>query len=125
MLGWMITVYRQADGGGRAASRRSRQGVQVARWQGGLQACQWLLDLVPTGAAVDLGGNGYPSTLTAKAGAVLPVVRLGPPHENETWRADPHDILGPGWVGHTIVDEDEAARCHDDEWLIVEIWDES
>ena len=125
MMGWMISLYRQRDGGSAPATVGAEQGALVAQWQGGVEARRWLLDLVPTGSAVDLGGSGYPSMMSTKAGAVIPVVRDGAPHENRLWHAGRDDILGPGWAGQTVFNESEAALSDDEEWLIVEAWDES
>lgn len=125
MLGWMITVNRQADGGASPAVRDSVAGDLVAQWQGGLDAIDWLRDLTETGDAVDLGGNGYPFLMTAKASAVLHVIESGPPYENKRWKHDVGDILTPRWVGRTVFDPEVAQTCVSDEWLMIEIYDES
>jgi hypothetical protein len=125
MLGWMITVRRQAAGRTGPAGRRSVAGDLVAQWQGGPDAIDWLRDLTGHGDAVDLGGDGYPFLITAKAGAVLPVIEGGPPHENELWVHDTDDLLTSRWAGHTVLNPDVAARCGEEEWLIIEIYDES
>lgn len=125
MLGWMIAVHRQASRRSRPAKPASSLGPLVAQWQGGVNAVDWLRALTSTGDAVDLGGNGYPFRLTATAGAVLPVVEAGPPHEQPVWHTDTGDVLTNAWVGHTVFDVEVARACAPNEWLIVEIWDES
>jgi hypothetical protein len=125
MLGWMITVRRQAAGGAEPAEQESVAGDLVAQWQGRLDAIDWLRDLTKTGNAVDLGGNGYPFLMTVKAAAVLPVIESGPPHENELWGHDAGDILTSRWAGRTVFNPDVAVQCGDEEWLMVEIFDES
>lgn len=125
MIGWMIAVHRKTGWKGRPASASSSLGALVAQWQGAPAAIDWLRDLAHTDDAVDLGGNGYPMRITAKAGAVLPVVEAGPPFENKQWQADPADVLTDQWVGHTVFNTEVARACASDEWLIVEIWDES
>lgn len=125
MLGWMITVYRQDEGRGQPATRDAAMGSRVAQWQGQLDAIDWLRDLTHIGDVVELGGNGYPSMMTARAGAVLPVIESGPPYANKFWLADATDILTPKWIGRTVFDSEVAGECDPDEWLIVEIWDES
>lgn len=85
----------------------------------------WLEDLVASGSAVDLGGNGYPFRMTARAGAVLPVVRTGPPHANEHWIMGVGDIVDERWAGKTVYVPEVAEACSDDEWLMTMIWDES
>jgi hypothetical protein len=118
-------VYRQQNADARPARTGSPAGSLVARWQGGLNAVDWLNDLVPTGEAIDLGGNGYPSRMTARAGAVLSAIENGPPEAHEPWVADRTDILLPHWAGKTVYEREIANACTDDEWLIIEIWDES
>lgn len=53
-LGWLITVYRQARGGGSPAQKESAKGAQIAIWQCGLYGLDWLDDLVKLGKAVSL-----------------------------------------------------------------------
>lgn len=125
MLGWMITVCRQAAGGAAPAEQESVAGDLVAQWQGRLGAIDWLRDLTKAGNAVDLGGNGYPFLITVKAGAVLPVIESGPPDENKLWGYDAGDILTSRWAGRTVFNADVAGQCGDEEWLMVEIYDES
>lgn len=133
MLGWFITVHRKTFRRRRPASSTSGCGPRIAAWQGGLDAIDWLEALVPDGSVIDLGGDGYPRRFTARAGAILPTVLGGPPEANERWVAgahdrfiaEPSDALGTGWLGATTVDRDQAATCTPDEWLVVEVWDES
>lgn len=122
----MITLHRQAGDTTSPATPDSPTGELVARWQGRFQARHWLDDLVVAGSAIDLGGDGYPSWMTARAGAVIPVVRDGPPHARDTWVMGEHDVVDlRRWPGKTVYDGEVAAACHDDEWLLIEIWDES
>ena len=133
MLGWFITVHRKAFRRRRPASSASSVGLRIAAWQGGLDAVDWFEALVPEGSVIDLGGDGYPRRFTARAGAILPTVLGGPPGANARWVAaahdrfidEPRDALGTGWLGHTTVDRDETARCRPDEWLVIQVWDES
>lgn len=37
----------------------------------------------------------------------------------------PTDILSEKWEGKTVVDRLAAAACREEEWLLVEAWDES
>ena len=69
MLGWHISVFRQADDGSSPAKAGSEEGVRLAVWQTGLEGLQWLDALVEAGHAIDLGGNGYPQT-SVRAGPV-------------------------------------------------------
>jgi hypothetical protein len=125
MLGWLIAVYRQADGGGSPAQTQSTKGARIAIWQSGLYGLDWLHELVKTGKAICLGGNGYPLWYTAPAGSLLPVVLDKPPWVHEYWSFDPGEIILDNWLGKTVVDRAAAALCRPDEWLFVEAWDES
>jgi hypothetical protein len=86
---------------------------------------EWLDDLVKQGSAIDLGGNGYPTWYTAKAKHLLPFISANPPLARDTWRYEPNDVLLPAWHGKTKIDSSAIALCRDDEWLVVEAWDES
>lgn len=124
MLGWHISVYRQEDGSA-PASVRSPVGSTLAVWQTGCDGLRWLKELVQRGKALDLGGGGYPDRYTATASVVLPAIQAGPPLANEPWKSDPGDILLPNWLGKTTIDLTAIERCREDEWLLIEAWDES
>lgn len=124
-LGWLITVYRQARGGGSPTQKESAKGAQIAIWQCGLYGLDRLDDLVKLGKAVSLGGNGYPKWYTAPAGATLPVALGRPPWVHDHWVVGEGDILLDNWLGKTVVDRAAAAQCDPSEWLLIEAWDES
>jgi hypothetical protein len=46
MLGWHISIYRQADSGVSPAVADSRDGTRLAVWQIGLGGLDWLIELV-------------------------------------------------------------------------------
>jgi hypothetical protein len=125
VIGWMFHLHRQADDLTRPATPSSPRGALVAQWQGRVSAIDWLHDLVSSGSAIHLGGDGYPFCMTARAGAVIPVVRDGPPHVNEPWVRALHDIVDEGWAGRSVYNDEVADACSDHEWLVVTIWDES
>jgi hypothetical protein len=125
MLGWHISVYRQRDGGAAPAPDAKPEGPRIAVWQAGLDGCGWIDELARTGKAINYGGTGYPNRYTARARDVIPIIRAGPPDARSVWAAGEHDVLTSGWAGSTAIDEEAAARCAPDEWLLVEIWDES
>lgn len=125
MLGWHISVYRLPGGGREPASLESDHVERIAVWQTGLNGLGWIDALVEQGRGVCLGGSGYPSRYTARAKDVLPTVQAGPPEANGVWILGPHDKVGPGWEGRTVIDADLARDCADEEWLLIEAWDES
>lgn len=125
MLGWHISVYRQADGGAAPATAESGRGARVAVWQTGLGGLDWFDKLVKADKALDLGGNGYPYWYTASAENLVPQIEDGPPLAREVWIYDEHDILTDKWEGKTVIDREALASCRPDEWLLIEAWDES
>lgn len=125
MLGWNIGVYRQNDGGASPAKFPTPYGTRIAIWQAGLGGLDWLVKLVETGKAIDLGGNGYPNRYTASAENLIPEFIDSPPDVNENWVCGPDDIIGAGWEGKTVIDKAEVSLCRPGEWLLVVAWDES
>ena len=125
MLGWHISIYRQARCRNMPPSADAGQSDRVAVWQAGLNGIDWIRTLVRAGRACFHGGNGYPYQFAGPACDLIPTIIAGPPLANNPWICDPSDILGPKWVGHTLIDHEVAQECAPDEWLIIEIWDES
>jgi hypothetical protein len=125
MLGWHISVYRQADGGASPATAESVRGERVAVWQTGLGGLDWVYELVEAGRALHLGDNGYPYWYTATAENLIPRIEAGPPEANLVWRYDEGDILTDKWEGKTVIDRAATAACRPDEWMLIEAWDES
>jgi hypothetical protein len=127
MLGWHVSVYRQTDGGHSPATFESPSGVRIAVWQTDVSGLNWLIALAKESKAIDLGGNGYPSRFTAQAEILVPHIVGGDFPANETWLI-PEGSYFPdpkAWAGQTQVDQVGAEQCRPDEWLLVEVWDES
>jgi hypothetical protein len=125
MLGWHISVYRQEDGGAAAATAGSSRGTRLAVWQTGLHGLEWLDELVKSGKAINLGGNGYPLRYTATAEVLVPRIIEKPPEARTPWTSGAGDILTDKWEGKTVIDCAAADECRSEEWLLVEAWDES
>ncbi len=125
MLGWHISVHKQPKGGRAPATFKGAEGICLVEWQTGLGGLDWIDDLVRAGKAIDLGGNGYPYRYTARAEHLRPGLLAGPPCANEMWVCGPDDILTSKWKGQTTKDLEELAKCRPDEWLLIEVWDES
>jgi hypothetical protein len=125
MLGWHITVYRQQNDGSMPATFHTEEGARLAVWQSGIGGLDWLDELVKQKKAIDLGGDGYPMRFTATARHIIPQLRNGPPHAKRYWTYDPGDIILPGWLGKTTKDPEVMDACRQDEWLLIEAWDES
>jgi hypothetical protein len=125
MLGWHIAVYRQASGGASPARFDSDDGVRLAVWQARLDGLDWIDDLVATGEAFNLGGVGYPIRYTARAKHLAPPILGGPPEANPIWVHGVDDVLTDKWVGQTETDRVAIGTLPPDEWLLVEVWDQS
>jgi hypothetical protein len=125
MLGWHISIFKQADGGSLAARADSNKGARLAVWQADLGGLQWLDDLVEAGSAIHLGGDGYPFRYTARARHVIRSIVGGPPEARSTWAVGDHDSVTSQWAGNTVIDLPMIDQCLPDEWLLVEAWDES
>jgi hypothetical protein len=125
MYGWHISVFRQQSDGGSPASFDTAEGPTLAVWQAKLPGLDWIDALVDQGKALNLGGNGYPSKYTAMAKHLVGVIRQSPPEANEVWSYDIGDILLPGWLGKTTLYDEVMEACRPEEWLIIEVWDES
>lgn len=127
MLGWHVSVYRQPDGGRSPATFESPAGVRLAAWQTDLDGLDWLIELAKQGKAIDLDGNGYPSRFTARAEVLVPHIVSGSFPANESWVIPEGSYIpDPGaYAGKTQVDREGAQECSPDEWLLVEVWDES
>lgn len=96
-------------------------------WQTGIGGLDWLIELAKQGKAVDLGGNGYPSRFTARAEILVPHIVTGAFPANETWVIPEGSYIPDpeAYVGKTRVEKEAAQECRPDEWLLVEVWDES
>ena len=125
MLGWHITLYRQANGGNCPAVFNAPTGATLAVWQANIDGSRWIDALVDEGLAVCLGGNGYPIEYTAKLKELKETILNGPPHANAVWRHDPGDILMEGWLGKTTIYHEAISGCPPGEWLLIQVWDES
>ncbi|GAA3721522.1 hypothetical protein GCM10022399_42360 [Terrabacter ginsenosidimutans] len=98
---------------------------RLALWQAGVGGTDWLHALVDANRAIMTAVNGYPSIYYALAADVIPQLEA-PPHANATWHFDVGDIIDPHWVGRgPEVDASAAAACAPNEWLLVQVWDES
>jgi len=72
----------------------------------------WLDELVSQVLAVNLGGNGYPFSYTAKAAFVKPEIEGGPPHEKATWTNGRDDVVDwDRWSGRTVVETEALKGC--------------
>ena len=82
-------------------------------------------ELVKDGRAVDLCRNGgYPCRYKATAVNLIPPILSGPPDANPIWAWGFHYTY-TRWEGKTVTDTHAIAECANDEWLLVEAWDES
>jgi hypothetical protein len=125
MLGWMISIHRQLDGGVAPAKPDCPRGPSLAVWQAGSGGLAWLDELVKQNRAIDLGGSGYPLWYTAPANELIAFVAESPPLARSLWHVGENNVVLPGWIGKTQIDSSALSECRSDEWLVIEAWDES
>ena len=125
MLGWDISIYRQASGGSSPATAGSDEGARLAVWQTDARGLQWLDELVETNRAIDLGGDGYPNYYTAQAEHLIQSIVSGPPATRQTWASGQHDVLTSRWEGKAVINHAMVEDCRSHERLIVVAWEES
>jgi hypothetical protein len=126
-LGWHVSVYRQITGRDSPSADHDPKGVRLAVWQARVDGLDWLRGLAAANDAVCLSNNGgYPIRCTVRAGAAVPIILSGPPHARTNWIAESTDIIDfDRWPGRTMIDQSAIEECQPDEWLQVEVWDES
>lgn len=125
MIGWHISIYRQASGATGPATVNTPTGNRLAILQFGPDGLAWLVDLVQAGKAIELGGDGYPFRYTAMAEAVLPNL-VDKPQPGQDPRSLGWKVLRTGqWEGRAELDHSVIADCCANEWVIIEAWDES
>ncbi len=125
MLGWHITVSRQARPSSRRPGKHAKDGARLAVWQADVAGLDWIDHLVHEGNAVSFGGNGYPMRYAARANGVIPVILGGPPLARALWQREAEDIVTPAWAGKTVIEQATIDACRPAEWLLIEAWDES
>ncbi len=125
MLGWFMAVHRQLDGGRQPAPVDAPRGGLVAEWQASTPGKRWLDDLAQAGSILFLGGNGYPFHYTGRAIDLLPRLIPKPPDARDRWLIGGGDVATEKWRGETFLDAHAFVDCDRDEWLYVEVWDES
>lgn len=125
MVGWYFCVFRQSDGGRAPATPDSKAAARLAEWQTGSGGITWLDALVHSGKALNLGGVGYPLRYTLMFCHLAPVLADGPPGARTPWDRDPGDFVSSQWKGTTTIFQDVIGRCEPDDWLVIEVWDES
>ncbi len=108
MVGWIVEVYKQQDGGAAPASFTTTKGKQLVSCFASVFGLDWLEELWKQKKLITLGGGGYPYRQTIKVGDIRKQLVDGPP---EGWRIEK--------------DLEALEACRPDEWLLVEVWDRS
>ena len=98
---------------------------RVAEWQADVDGIDWLDQLANEGRAVSLGGDGYPFRYTIQTTILSSFLSSGPPGAREHWLRESGDIVTEDWKGETTVYEGVLTGCQPNEWLMIEVWDES
>jgi hypothetical protein len=101
MLGFEIIIMRQQNKSMSPASFGIDCKTRLVSWFTGLNGLDWIEDLVKKNKALSLGGNGYPFEFTAKLKHIKSFVSK---ELDEAW---------------------SSTICNSDEWLLIEVWDQS
>ena len=126
MLGWHISVYRQAGRRAHPAPKDGEpDGPRLAVWQTDVDGADWIHELVAESRAIQLRHDGYPNRYTSLAKYLTPRIVGGPPRARSVWTFSAGDIITDKWAGKTILDYSVIEACSPTEWLLVEAWDES
>ena len=142
MLGWLISVYRVADEeavrrilgaepGAKVVLGDDVLGGRLAVWQAGPYGLNWIAEAAAReGGVIRKFECGYPHRYLARAADILPTIRdrvpyKAPMYEHPSWVVPEGSVLLPVYVGKTTIDDKSIDKCSADEWLYIEVWDES
>ncbi len=120
MLGYEVMIWRALDASQTRAIDRC-----VAPWKTGSGGLKWLDDLTRTGEVEDHGGGGYPLHYRIRAGALVKALANGLPANNSPLVIGSDSVFSAGYNEMLSLDASRLRACADDEWLIVEAWDQS
>lgn len=127
MLGWEIQVYKQRDGGSSRATAESMKGKCISSWLTNSNGLHWLVTLSKAGMAVELGGDGYPSTFTGTAEVLIPEIAQNLsgtlPGTIQVYQALSGFIDARSAM--TVAELVESVECRMGEWLLIHAWDQS
>jgi hypothetical protein len=89
-----------------------------------LDGTYWLDELIATGVATNLGGNGYPDRYMVAAGSLAQLLIHGVPKRYGSIilarGADPST-----WIANAKIELEQIKAIDPYEQLIVEVWDQS
>ena len=124
MLGWDISIIRQEAESELPALWESRRGEYLGGWRAHVHGWRWLDELEAHGQAIKLGGCGYPYRFTLTVAALLPIISSDDPSVLPPYTRDLYggafETLDTTWPLAR-----EISKLPADEWLIIEIWDQS
>jgi hypothetical protein len=142
VLGWLISVYRVADEeavrrtlgaepGAKLVLGDNVLGGRLAVWQAAPYRLNWITEAAGReGGVIRKFEFGYPHRYLARAADILPTIRdrvpyKAPMYEHPSWVVPEGSVLLPGYVGKATIDDGAIDKCSADEWLYIEVWDES
>ena len=120
MLGFEVMIWRETE-----ANMPKPWEWRVARWLTGTNGLAWLDGWAATGQVKNLGGNGYPLHFRIKAGTLAQVLAGGLPANDSPLVIGDDYVLPRGFNGTLELDAAKLQACPEDEWLVVEAWDQS
>lgn len=113
MIGWWILIKQETTS--------SNDALIIASWETGLFGADWLEKLVHEGTVTQLSCGGYPSSYTATASDVLPLIA------NEIATARGVEIIDDDDRIHAEITlkHENLDACLPDQALTIEVWDMS
>ena len=135
MVGWLISVYRVAD---EEAVRRilgAEPGAKVvlgddvlsgrlAVWQAGPYGLNWIAEAAAREGGVIRNSSAAIRTDTSREPPTFsPAKHRCTSTRPGSCRRGPSPL--PGYVGKTTIDDKSIDECSADQWLYIEVWDES
>lgn len=122
MLGWEFFITRQST---LNPGRPDEAAPLLASWTSGLSGTDWLRQLIASGAASDLGGDGYPNRYSITAGSLADLLMPGAPRPGGPLVLGEDYVQPSGWIGQAKIANDLIQAIDPNEVLIVEAWDQS
>jgi hypothetical protein len=117
MLGWQVYIRTLNQ----SVSNDRRQ--DIVSWTTSVGGLSWIDDLVKSGNAVALGGNGYPLRYSIKAEVLRSILFKGLPSHNSPSIVGDDYFLPEGFNGSLQINKDMLNGFAHDEELIITAWD--
>jgi hypothetical protein len=123
MLGWFISVYtleEQSQSTPTLSTKVNRE--PLVRWDTGISGLDWIETLCKNSQGVFLGGDGYPFKYAFKSKVLKPILLETP--TKLYWKEFIEGIV-PKSGGQGKRNSIRIEALDDDDWIIIEAFDQS